>query len=318
MPQEKFLLIKAWGYGFWSDVSHVLSQILVAEVAGRIPVVHWGSNSLFNDGTDSNAFEYYFNPVSGSEIKDLQQEDCNFWPPKWNHQNLLIGEINKITGPFSRVSGLELLKRTEKVVVSDFYTSVVDLMPCIPAEHHLYGISIDDLYHHLICRYLHPKQEIVNRVNAFYESHLADANYLAVHVRGSDKAKELNKLEMMNKFYFEIIDNHLRAKKRDKIFLMTDDARIFRHFVKRYGSKIIAADCQRTDTAEGIHYQKEADKRLLGIEVMVDVYVAAKANAFLGIGFSNPSLIIKHLKKWAKDEVYLLGENMYHSSKLYI
>jgi len=44
---EKFLLIKAWGYGFWSDVSHVLGQLLVAELTGRTPIVHWGQNSLF-------------------------------------------------------------------------------------------------------------------------------------------------------------------------------------------------------------------------------------------------------------------------------
>ncbi|MGB8078567.1 MAG: hypothetical protein WCF09_11900, partial [Gallionella sp.] len=36
---ERFLLIKAWGYGFWSDVSHVLGQLLLAEITGRTPVV---------------------------------------------------------------------------------------------------------------------------------------------------------------------------------------------------------------------------------------------------------------------------------------
>src|SRR5215469_16394010 len=36
------LLIKAWGAGFWSDVSHVFGGLLLAEVTGRKPVVHWG------------------------------------------------------------------------------------------------------------------------------------------------------------------------------------------------------------------------------------------------------------------------------------
>jgi len=36
--EQQFLVIKAWGYGFWSDVSHVLGCLLLAEITGRIPV----------------------------------------------------------------------------------------------------------------------------------------------------------------------------------------------------------------------------------------------------------------------------------------
>ena len=82
---ERFLLIKAWGYGFWSDVSHLLGQFLIAEITGRIPVVHWGSNSLFGDETDQNAFEFYFEKVSTIGVNDLQNKDFDYWPPKWNH-----------------------------------------------------------------------------------------------------------------------------------------------------------------------------------------------------------------------------------------
>jgi protein O-GlcNAc transferase len=66
-----FLLIKAWSYGFWSDVSHVLGQLLVAEITGRTPIVHWDSNSLFGDGTGSNAFEFYFETLSDVDVGDI-------------------------------------------------------------------------------------------------------------------------------------------------------------------------------------------------------------------------------------------------------
>ena len=36
--EPRFLLIKSWGFGFWSDVSQVLGSLLLAEVTGRIPV----------------------------------------------------------------------------------------------------------------------------------------------------------------------------------------------------------------------------------------------------------------------------------------
>ena len=46
----RFLLIKAWGQGFWSDMCHVMASLLVAEITDRIPVVQWGGNSLFHCG----------------------------------------------------------------------------------------------------------------------------------------------------------------------------------------------------------------------------------------------------------------------------
>src|SRR5262245_6993052 len=42
---ERFLVIEAWGSGFWSDLCHVLGCLLLAEITGRIPVTHWGANS---------------------------------------------------------------------------------------------------------------------------------------------------------------------------------------------------------------------------------------------------------------------------------
>ena len=40
--KSKYLLIKAWGYGFFSDVNHILGQLLIAEMTERIPIVYWG------------------------------------------------------------------------------------------------------------------------------------------------------------------------------------------------------------------------------------------------------------------------------------
>jgi protein O-GlcNAc transferase len=64
LAQPRYLLIKAWGYGFWSDIDHVYGALLLAEITGRVPVVKWGSNSLFRDADTDNAFESYFEPIS--------------------------------------------------------------------------------------------------------------------------------------------------------------------------------------------------------------------------------------------------------------
>jgi protein O-GlcNAc transferase len=310
---EKFLLIKSWGYGFWADVSHVLGQLLVAEITGRIPIVHWGRNSLFGNGKDANAFEFYFEAISIRDVGSLQEEDFDFWPPKWNYQNLLEGEVNKWSGPFSRVAGLYLLSRQEKVIVSDFYASVLELKPWIPNGHHLYGLSVDELWMYLVDHYLRPKKEILDAVDHFYNTHLVSSDFIAVHARGSDKALEINNLSEVNRQYKEIINQYLASNNCKHIFLMTDDARVLAYFKETYGDKIIATDCQRTNSAKGIHYQAVPDRRQLGTEVMVDAYLAEKAKAFVGNGFSNPSQIVRYLKNWHSDDVILIGQNLYHT-----
>ena len=309
---ERYLLIKAWGYGFWSDVSHVLSQLLVAEITGRTPVVHWGSNSLFGDDTGTNVFEHYFETVSGVRLEDLQKESFEIWPPKWNHRNLTEDEINKWGGDWSRMYGVYLLGRPERLVVSDFHTGVFDIRPWIPAGHHLHGLTVDELYRYLIRRYLHPSRAVADTVDSFIEQNLASSDFLAVHVRGSDKVNEMDNLDQVKMQYKGIIDRYLAESDFPKIFIMTDDSRILEYFKGLYGNKIVFTDCQRTNSAEGIHYQAVPNRRQLGIEVAVDVYIAARAKTFIGNGLSNPSLAVRYLKDWPENDIYYFDENLYH------
>jgi hypothetical protein len=309
---EKFILIKAWGYGFWSDVSHVLAHLLVAELTNRTPIVHWGTNSLFSDGTSANAFEFYFETFSKLGIADIKKEEIDIWPPKWNLVNLTEPEVNKWSGPNSRIAGLYLLGRKERLIVSDFISSVVDIQPWIPRDHHLHGLSIDDLWKYLVRKYLHPTREILAEVDRYYEMNFASQEFLAVHMRGSDKRIEQKRLDEFNRQYKALIDRNLQENKLQKIFLMTDDTRILEFFRHNYGENVITTNCQRTSSTTGVHYLSDSDKRQLGKEVMIDVYLAARAKFFVGNGFSNPSLFVRYLKDWHNDNVKLLGTNMFH------
>lgn len=309
---NRFLLIKAWGFGFWADVSHVLCQLLVAELTGRIPIVHWGPNSLFWDGTASNAFDPYFEPVSPFKVDALRDERLRIWPPKWNWGNLLTGEINKWAGPYSRLAGIYLLGRSEEIVVSDFYTPIQDLKPWIPKESRLYGVTLDDLHEYLLQAYLHPRQEIIARVDAFYREQLAGSDFIGVHARGSDKRVELATLDDVNRQSQRAVDDLMVQHQIDRVFLMTDDTRLRDHYLGVYGERVVCTDCQRTDTAQGVHHQSGRDRRQLGIEVAVDVYLATRGKAFVGNGSSNPSQMVRYLKHWPAGHAKLLGTDLYH------
>jgi hypothetical protein len=188
---------------------------------------------------------------------------------------------------------------------------IFDLMPWIPKQSHLYGLTLDDLYEHLLGKYLRPSEEIAARVTSFYRKHLAGGDFIAVHVRGSDKRFEFEDLDDINRQYQQAIDALMKQHGINRIFLMTDDLRLLAHYSSRYADRLVGTDCQRTDTVEGVHHQSGRNRRQLGIEVAVDVYLAIKAKAFVGNGTSNPSLMVRYLKPWPTDQIRMLGKDMY-------
>jgi len=307
---ERFLLIKAWGYGFWSDVNHLLGQCLVAELTGRTPVVDWGGNSLFSDDPATNAFESFFEPVSALTPRDLAARCRSFYPPKWGVGNLAQPGINQAAGPWSRCSSLYALARGEDVVVSDFHFAVNDLVPWIAPGHPLHGMTTDQVYLHLYRRYLKIKPAIAERVEAFFQENMAGGNHLALHVRGGDKGGEDPNLAQLNSLYHVEIEQHLREHPRDGLFIITDDAEILANYQERYRNRLIHTGVTRTSTAQGVHYQRQPSRRRLGEEVLVDTLLAARCGYFIGNGLSNVSCAVAQMKAWPAGSCRLLGARL--------
>jgi len=174
------------------------------------------------------------------------------------------------------------------------------------------------LLSYLVRKYLHSRREITDKVNAFYATHLGSPQFIAVHARGSDKVAEIKSLEQLNAQYKDAIDDFLSSRKCERIFLMTEDARLLDYFVSLYGRNVIATDCQRASDSRTFYIQPAANRRRLGAEVMVDAYVAARAAAFVGNGSSNPSQIVRYLKDWSAEDVNLIGPSMNHMPNTFL
>jgi hypothetical protein len=310
---ERFLLIKAWGFGFWSDVSHVLGQLLVARVTMRTPVVHWGTNSLFHDAPSENAWTEFFEPLSGTHPSELAANAIDIWPPKWSRESLLAPECQKNRGPYSRVAGIWTLARSERVLVSDFFASLLELTPWIPSEHPLYGLSVHAIARELVRDHLRPTTAVAAAVSEFCARQLPSTGYLAVHARGSDKALETRQLDSINRDCFARIDGALAAHHDWPLFLMTDDERILAEYRVRYGDRVVTTACTRTRTDQGIHYQSTTSRAQLGREVLIDALVAARADAFIGNGFSNASVMVGYLREWPEGACTLLGSHLFET-----
>jgi protein O-GlcNAc transferase len=312
----RYLVIKSWGSGFWSDVTQVLGSLLLAEITDRIPVTHWGKNSLFSGGSTRDAFELYFEPVSEISLEDVVRVDrATFFPAKWNRENLVDGEVGKWAGNGSRAAAIYFLNRPEAIAVSDFYTGVVDVAPWIRAGHPMYGMPLQEIYRYLIRKYLRPRAAARTACEKFVRAHLEGVPFVAVHVRGSDKILEDKDLHGTNK---QILSALAAIDPVWRIFLLTDDEHWRRHIMALYGDRVVTTNCQRTTTSTGVHYLSTIDRVRAGLEVMADTYIALRANRFIGNGLSNVSAMIAVMKEWQPGDCILVGSSELMRRNLFV
>lgn len=310
-PRPRCLLIKAWGYGFWSDVDHVLGQCLLAHMTGRVPVVHWGSNSLYGSPGIDNAFEQFFEPLSGVTLDDLTAASgLRFYPAKWHRANLRHNDIDKFSGEGARQSGLYLLRRPEDVVVSDFHTRLNDLLPWLDDDSEFLGLDTHAVARRLVARHLRLRSDVRQHVDAQAAALLGSGRWLAVHARGSDKVREMGGLDQVNDRCLQRVDAVLAADPGLRVFLMTDSTPLLHAYGQRYGARLAHTTSMRSASDVGVHLQGGADGRALALQVITDVLLAARCERFIGNGGSNVSLAVGWHKAWPAGHFELLGGDM--------
>ncbi len=318
MPTDRFLLIKSWGCGFWSDVDHVMGQLLVAELTNRIPVVYWGSNSLYSESFKTNAFELYFEPVSNYTIQELCQPGFTYYPPIWNSNNLAVEDLDKITWAYRNLG--DLMSSNANVVVSDTHYFIRPIIPFIPKTHWAYGMTAHQIYRCLFDKYIRLKPDIQEEIQQFYDEFMKGSDpILAVHIRGGDKVKEVENLSHLNKRYHQIVKQFVKRFDIQKILLLTDCEEILSDFRKRYGPMVIYTDCKRgqlNDTKNAPHLTSYSERRRKGIEVIKDTYLATRCTFFIGNGYSNVSYTIKRLKDWPDSNIVLFYRDLKHEIRL--
>jgi len=311
LKSTSYLYVKPWGFGFWSDVSCLISQFLICEITNRQPVIEWLSGSLFRNDEDQNSFNCFFENTYAEGLFNFAGVEGGIWPPKWTIDNIYETEINKWDGQFSRMAAVFFLDRKEEVLVSDFYTYVPDIIPFIPKNSPLYGKTADELILFIVEKYLKPKQTIKDKVNQFIDEKLKGAPYISVHARGSDKIQESKISDSINDENISIVKEMMDSHPSHKLFLMSDDARIINLYDQMFGGRLVYTDSQRASNEIGVHYNEELDGVQLGVEVMVDAYIAASGEKFVGNGKSNVSIMVRYLKDWALEDVFLTGGNSF-------
>jgi len=318
VTNERFLLIKSWGCGFWSDVDHVMGQLLVAEISNRIPVVYWGTNSLYGESFKTNAFELYFEPVSEYSIYDLVNPQYTYYPPMWSYENIIVEDLDKITWANRNLG--EIIDSNANVVVSDVHYFIRPIINFIPKEHWAYGMTAHEIYRSLFDKYIRLKPDIEQEIEEFHVNELKGFSpTLGVHIRGGDKVREVENLSHLNKQYHRKIQEFIDGYKVEKLLLLTDCKEMVDDFINRYGAMVVYTDCRRgliNATGDAPHLQDYSVKRRKGIEIIKDTYLASKCDFFIGNGYSNVSYTVNRLKDWPPESVVLFYRNLKDERKL--
>ncbi|NCB51968.1 MAG: hypothetical protein EOM54_08835 [Clostridia bacterium] len=340
MSEDKFLLIRNWSFILWADVEHVLSQLLIAELTGRIPVIYWPTHCLHNGFVHTNGFELYFEPVSQYTILDLAKPEYSYYPPIWDADNLLVEDQSKGTCLYRNIG--DIICNNSNVVIGDIYIPVYQLIPFINKNHAAYGMTVFQINCYLFRKYIRIKQDIEAEIQGYYNSWLRNEGLvMAVHVlkaneepvydldvyRKKDKRHYLNnplnfikkkkrprknrKLLEANLMYRDEIKKFIETYNVQKIFLLTNCGQTVKEYQKEYGSMVVFTPCKRMEKDESLSaMDNPMVKRRQGIEIIKDTYLAAKCSFFIGSDCSSLSHAVSYIKDWPKNNLRLLFHNV--------
>lgn len=303
-PGPRYLVAREWGQGFWADVDHAATLMLAAELTGRTPVVWWGDTTLYRgEGSPANAWEAFFDPVSGVGAGELSAPGLSVYPPKWSRAGATGPLRNRWSGEGSRVSVLELLSRPENVVVADFYT------PLATVARWAQGRVLEPLELVREARrtvgLLHPLAAQVQAARTIRAGWGTDP-VVALHIRGTDKFVEAGNTQEVHETLINDAAEHCRATGA-RLFLLTDSASTVERLRGVLHRRLITMDATRSDGEEGLHLSRRHDGRRLGDEVLRDTLLACQCDAFYGLGWSNVASMVMRLREWPAGMCRILG-----------
>jgi len=200
-------------------------------------------------------------------------------------------------------SGLFLLNRNEDVSVFDFFTEIDDFAPWLSPGHPLAAADPEPGLGVLYRRHIRLQPALQAEVDRLAAEMLGSRPRIAVHYRAQGVPKILessDKQMMLPEALTGTVDAFLQAVPDGGVYLMTDFAPAVGFFRERYGDRVACRDVIRVETHEqhSVEIHLQHDGRQLAHDIIVDSYLAARCNAFIGDGASGVSQAITRIKEW--------------------
>ena len=258
--------------GFCALLRKTLLSMSFPDALGMIPVVEWGSKSVYYDtGMDpvtSNVFEYYFEPVS----------------------KICSGEV----GDCKNVVDVTLMRHS---LVNSFF--FMERASDLFASYHLEGQEIERLAE-LYKKYIHLNDKTKKYIEDQIHEILDGGSILAVHIRGTDFSlgTKNHPIVIKPEEYLETVKQVYSDGNYEKIFLATDDKNALELFKGEFKNRLLYyKDAFRAESYVGAHATLN-DRPLhhykLGLEVLRDIYTLANCDSFV-CGLSQVSFAVRYV-----------------------
>ncbi len=252
--------------GFCAKLRRTLEALNFSDLCKFTPVVEWGKNTAYYDPgmnrITQNVFEYYFEPVSDIDYREIIK--C---------KNVI--ESHSGNGTF-------LMRHATFSGSYEVNQSEIDKLGVI------------------FKKYIHLNKTTREYIEGNMRNVLTGESILAVHVRGTDFNCEIkyHPHAITTEQYLSKTKELCAGGRYKKVFLATDDASVLEMFKQEFPDKLVYyEDVFRTENHIGphgtpserpLHYYK------LGLEVLRDVYTLANCDSLL-CGLSQVAFAVRYV-----------------------
>lgn len=271
------------GGGFFYLFSVVLSNLIISEKRGLVPVVD---------------MENYRNPYS---------------------ENVPInGSYNVWEYFFEQPSGLSLIEayRSENIVLSNL--EVPNVINVFSADY-LNDTEQVEKIHALITKYIKFKPAVSDYINSSWEKIKKSSDILGIYTRGTDYTKLKpfgHPVQPPVEFMINKAKNIMNQKGIEYCFLSTDEKSVLDKFISEFGNKVLYTDRLYYDEMDSKSYiteykhNRETPQYWSAIEYMRDVVILSRCDYFLSAMSSGSGIAIE-MNGNAYKEKYIIDLGLY-------
>lgn len=246
------------GRGFFAMFLTVLENLQHCEKKGYIFIPDWKDTSYSEIAHGYNAWDYYFEPLSGYSLEQAEITGNKIIRVRWDKSQFEMKPI--------KINDRLLTKR--------------------------------ETYNYYIKKYIKIRPEITKKVDDFFNENMKGHNILGVHIRRTDKffctSVPLGGYPVSDEKIIENIDRYIEKNPSCKIFIATDDKNIFEKMKKLYKNKVMSWDSIRSSDGTPVH-KGILGKELQGVsnykkgeDALIDCLLLSRCD-FLIRGTSNLS-----------------------------
>lgn len=233
-------VIRERDVGLFSLLQQVMANVPWALHEDRLPVVDFRDRTAYwtpegHQGGDS-VWEYYFEPV----VEDL--------PSSAVPRSVSLA----IDASFPDQNDLGFFVTPEAFVSNHFgdHPSLRGIAPAVPYTTGNPDQPLRDWTSLILSRFVRPRDYISDKVEAFFDTHLAGSDVIGVHVRGTDavsarETRDYRQGSLNYERFEEVLSELLRDRPEAKVLVATDSKASLDRLQSTFGERIVAYDAVR-------------------------------------------------------------------------